>query len=187
MAPPERQTAAVGSNGSMTTVTFRYRRKPGEGPVLMVSGFVQGGRDERLLHPVPGTDLVERSYDLPDDYLGTYLFWVGDEGLELPEPIDELMPFFYSQHGRPVPDPDNPDRLVYPVDPEHPGEPFVQSIVRGPASIAEPFAIILTHQNTQAGEVADGTRLFVTPEVGTGPRFVIERTRRTDPPSSHPA
>ena len=139
MVPPERQTAEVGSNGSMTTVTFRYRRKPGEGPVLMVSGFVQGGRDERLLHPVPGTDLVERSYDLPDDYLGTYLFWVGDEGLELPEPIDELMPFFYSQHGRPVPDPDNPDRLVYPVDPEHPGEPFVQSIVRGPASIAEPF------------------------------------------------
>lgn len=129
----------MGSNGSVTSVTFRYRRRPGEGPVLMVAGFVQGGRDERMLHPVPGTDLVERTYELPDDYLGTYLFWVGNEGVELPEPIDELMPFFYSAHGRPLPDPDNPDRLVYPVDPEHPGEPFVQSIVRGPMSMPEPL------------------------------------------------
>jgi enterochelin esterase family protein len=156
----------MGSNESVTSVTFRYRRRPGEGPVLMVAGFVQGGRDERMLLPVPGTDLVERTYELPDDYLGTYLFWVGDEGVELPEPIDELMPFFYSAHGRPLPDPENPDRLVYPVDPEHPGEPFVQSIVRGPASMPEPFVgapLLGTLSEHRVGE----RRVWVHESAGT--------------------
>jgi len=107
--------------------------------VLMVAGFVQGGRSARELYPVDGTDVVARTWDLPDDYLGTYVFWVGNEDADPPEAFDELLPYLHGAAGRPIADPSNPDRLVYPVDPDRPGEPFVQSIVRMPGSIPEPL------------------------------------------------
>ena len=55
------------------------------------------------------------------------------------------------------------------------------------SSIALPFAMIRMRRNMQAGDVLLGTKLFVTPAVGVGPRFVIVKMRRTVPPSSHPA
>lgn len=158
----------------MQPVTFRYRRQPGEGPVLMVSGFVQGGRSARELYPVGGTGVVERTWELPDDYLGTYLFWVGKEGVEPPEEFDELLPFLYGDAGRPVPDPENDDRFVYPVDPEHPGEPFVQSIVRMPASIPEPLVGApllgtLSEHRLASALLGDERRVWVHESIGTEP------------------
>lgn len=137
----------------------------------MVSGFAQGGRSARELHQVDDTDVVERTWDLPDDYLGTYLFWVGEEGVEPPEDADELLPFLYSSAGRPVADPDNPDRFEYPVDPEHPGEPFVQSIVRMPNSIPEPLVGApllgrLTEHRVESTHLADTRRVWVHESVG---------------------
>lgn len=126
-------------NGPVQKVTFRYRKCPGDGPVLLVAGFAQGGRSSRELYPAGETDVVERTWELPDDYLGTYVFWVGNEDADPPEAFDDLLPYLHGGAGRPVADPDNPDRFVYPVDPDHPGEPFVQSIVRMPGSIPEPF------------------------------------------------
>jgi enterochelin esterase-like enzyme len=174
VAAPERQNDSVQSNGFVQPVTFRYRRQPGDGPVLVVGGFVQGGRSARELYPVEGTDMVERTWELPDEYLGTYLFWVGNEGADPPEDFDDLLPFLYSDAGRPIPDPDNPDRFAYPVDPEHPGAPFVQSIVRMPKSISEPLVGApllgrLTEHRIASSIMHDERRVWVHESVGITP------------------
>jgi enterochelin esterase-like enzyme len=113
-------------------VTLAYRPVAGDGPVLVVAPFAHGGLSERRLHAVPGRDVVARTWRVPSALLCTYLFWVGREGVELPEPDAELIPVMYSDAGAPRPDPTNPSRLTYPVDPERPAPPFVQSILRGP-------------------------------------------------------
>lgn len=162
------------SNDSVQKVTFRYRKRSGDGPVLMVAGFVQGGRSARELYPVDGSDVVERSWELPDDYLGTYVYWVGNEDADPPEPFDDLLPYLHGAAGRPVPDPDNPDRFVYPIDPERPGEPFVQSIVRMPNSIPEPLVGapllgVLTEHRFASEHLGDERRVWVHESIGTGP------------------
>lgn len=164
----------VVSNGRVQSVTFRYRRRAGEGPVLMISGFAAGGRSARELHPVPGTDLVERTWEIPDDYLGTYVFWVGDEHADPPEDFDQLLQYIHGGAGVARPDPDNPDRLVYPVDPQSPGEPFVQSVLRMPHSVPEPFLGApllgeLTEHRVHSSTSGHERRVWVHQSVGVEP------------------
>ena len=125
-------------DGDWMDVTLVHRADPDTGPVLVVAGFATGGRSARELHDA-GDGTLRRTWRLPTDYLGTYLFWVGRRGVALPETFEELLPVMYSDAGAPLPDPDHDDRLVYPVDPDRPAPPFVQSILRGPDSVPEPY------------------------------------------------
>ncbi|MGB8860450.1 MAG: alpha/beta hydrolase-fold protein [Ilumatobacteraceae bacterium] len=154
-------------------VTFGLPRPHDGGQVLMISGFVKDGASPRRLPPAPGTDMVARTWRLPDDYLGTYLFWLGQPGLELPETFDELLPLIYSA-GHPIPDPSNPETFTYPVDPENPGPPFVQSIVRGPAALADEFATApllgaLTEHRVASTHMSDERRVWVHESTGITP------------------
>jgi len=121
-------------------VTFAYQCGAQDGPVVMVGGFVSGGLVARVMPRLPGSDIASRTWRLPADFMGTYLFWVGHQNLELPEPFEQLLPTLYSDAGKPIPDPSNPDRFVYPVDPENPGEPMVHSILRCPQAPPDQFA-----------------------------------------------
>ncbi len=160
----------VEQHGAWMDVTFTYRPAPEDGAVLLVSGFVSGGVADRVLHPA-GDATVARTWRLPADFLGTYLFWVGRAGVVLPDDPDELIQVMYSDAGRPVADPDHDDRLVYPVDPEHAGPPFVQSVLRGPTSTPEPFlgAPLLGHLGEHrivSPLLGDERRVWVHESVG---------------------
>jgi enterochelin esterase-like enzyme len=151
-------------------VTFALPLPDDGGPVLMISGFVTGGATARRMWPIDGTGMVARTWRLPDRYLGTYLFWLGRPGVELPESFDELLPVIYAA-GHPVPDPSNPDRFTYPVDPEHPGPAFVQSILRGPAAIDDEFvdaALLgtLSEHRLASTNMGDERRIWVHESVG---------------------
>ena len=158
--------------------TFLRSIADGEGETLMISGFVNGGATPRLLQRHGGADpdghhrdVAARTWELPGDVLSTYLFWVGAPGLVYPETLDELLPVLYGPDGGPRPDPGNPDRFVYPVDPEHPGPPFVQSVLRGPDAPPEPFLGApmlgeLTEHRLASAHLGDERRVWV--HVSTG-------------------
>jgi enterochelin esterase-like enzyme len=154
-------------------VTFALARSAEDGPVLMISGFVKDGASPRRLWPVPGTDIVARTWRLPAGYLGTYLLWLGSPGVELPETFAELLPVIYAT-GESTPDPSNPEHFTYPVDPENPGPPFVQSILRGPAAVDDEFAEAplrgtLTEHRLASTKMGDTRRIWIHESTGVSP------------------
>lgn len=156
-------------HGDEILATLVRRPAEGEGETLVVSGFVKDGYSPRVLHR--HGDVDARTWRLPADYLGTYLFWVGAPGLQYPESFEELLPVLYGPDGRPLPDPANDDRFVYPVDPERPAPPFVQSVLRGPDAPAEPFLGApmlgrLTEHRLRSSLVGDERRVWVHESVG---------------------
>ena len=169
--------------------TFLREVADGEGETLMIGGFVNGGATPRLLPRHGGHggrgDVAARTWELPGDVLSTYLFWVGAPGLVYPETLDELLPVLYGPDGGPRPDAGNPDRFVYPVDPEHPGPPFVQSVLRGPDAPPEPFLGApllgeLTEHRLASAHLGDERRVWV--HVSTGAATGTQPPTSTEPP-----
>lgn len=163
-------------DGDEILATLVRRPTDGEGETLVIGGFVQGGYSPRALQR--HGDLDARTWRLPADYLGTYLFWIGAPGLQYPDDFDALLPVLYGPDGRPVPDPTNGDRFEYPVDPERPGPPFVQSVLRGPEAPAEPFLGArllgrLTEHRLSSRHVGDERRVWVHESVGVDEPGVV--------------
>lgn len=154
-------------------VTLAYRAAPGDGAVLVVAPFAQGGLSARQLHAVADTGAVARTWRVPSALLCTYLFWVGREGVELPEPDAQLIPVMYRDPDAPRPDPSNPERFTYPVDPENPGPPFAQSILRGPdAPLDEPTGasiVELSEHRFASTNLGDERRVWVHVAGDIGP------------------
>ena len=160
----------IEQHGDVIDVTFAHHPEEGDGAVLMVATFSPGGLAERLL-PRGADGIATRTWRLPADFLGTYLFWVAREGADLPEDAEALLPVMYSDAGRPMPDPGNPDRFEYPIDPERPGPQFVQSILRGPAAVAEPYLGApllgrLTEHRLASAQMGDERRVWVHESIG---------------------
>lgn len=156
-------------DGDEILATLVRRPADGEGETLVISGFVQGGYAPRVLHR--HGDVDARTWRLPADYLGTYLFWVGSPGLQYPDTFEELLPVVYGPDGGPVVDPTNADRFEYPVDPERPAPPFVQNVLRGPAAPVEPFLGApllgrLTEHRVRSEHLGDERRVWVHESVG---------------------
>jgi enterochelin esterase family protein len=165
----DRRSPVFATDGDAVLVTLVRERHEGEGETLVVGGFVQGGYTPRVLDPYG--ELDARTWRLPADYLGTYLYWVGAPGLIYPDDFDALLPVLYGPDGGPRPDARNDDRFEYPVDPEHPSPPFVQSVLRGPAAPDEPFLGApmlgrLTEHRLRSERLGDERRVWVHESVG---------------------
>jgi enterochelin esterase family protein len=163
-------------DGDEILATLVRRPADGEGETLVISGFAQGGYSPRVLHR--HGDVDARTWRLPADYLGTYLFWVGAPGLQYPETFEDLLPVMYGPDGRPLPDPTNDDRFEYPVDPERPGPPFVQSVLRGPAAPPErflgaPLLGRLGEHRLRSEHLGDERRVWVHESVGVDEPGVV--------------
>ncbi len=113
------RSPVIEADGDTAVVTLVRRPGAPDGETLVVGGFVQGGYSARVL-PRHG-DVEARTWRLPADHLGTYLFWTGEPGLHLPEEFEQLLPVIYGPGGRPAPDPGNDALFEYPWIPRTPG------------------------------------------------------------------
>ena len=106
-------------------------------PVFATGGWLNGGASGRLLHRIEGTDALARTWTVSSELLATYMLWTGNEPVDLPDDLPGLLEAM--EHGRWALDPLAGELLRYPVDPENPGLPFGNGIVRGPRADDEPW------------------------------------------------